>query len=274
MVGRATQAIDEELANIAENTSGLNLTDNVIKPLKAARDTVRRLKTEFDPKSLSGQLVDNIRGSNQPRVEGSKIYNKLVSKAAPVEGVRSMVTNLRNAGREGEQALAGLQSTTMLDLIDAGFGTASKQIDGIRTFNPNAFRKRLDNIGQGKLDAIFSTNPSSLQRMKNIDKIAETLIPSNDTVPKGAAPVLQDIARRLGLATISAKAPGAGIVVDKISDIAGKYKTRQAVKQAMSTDADLAAVVYRIDREFPGIAAALGIAGILTMDERAEDDTN
>jgi hypothetical protein len=42
----------------------------------------------------------------------------------------------------------------------------------------------------------------------------------------------------------------------------------------MNTDPDLAAVVYRIDREFPGIAAALGIAGILTMDERAEDDTN
>jgi hypothetical protein len=274
MVGRATQAIDEELANIAENTSGLNLTDSVIKPLKAARATVTRLKNEFDPKSLSGQLVDNIRGSNQPRVEGSKIYNKLVSKAAPVEGVRSMVTNLRNAGPEGEQALFGLQSTTMLDLIDAGFGTASRQIDGIRTFNPNAFRKRLDNIGAGKIDAIFSTSPSTLQRMKNIDKIAENLIPSNDAVPKGAAPVLQDIARRLGLATISAKAPGAGLVIDKLSEISSKYATRQEVKQAMNTDPDLAAVVYRIDREFPGIAAALGIAGILTMDERAEDDTN
>ena len=162
----------------------------------------------------------------------------------------------------------------MLDLIDAGFGTASRQIDGIRTFNPNAFRKRLDNIGAGKIDAIFSTSPSTLQRMKNIDKIAENLIPSNDAVPKGSAPVLQDIARRLGLATISAKAPGAGLVIDKLSEISSKYATRQEVKQAMNTDPDLAAVVYRIDREFPGIAAALGIAGILTMDERAEDDTN
>lgn len=272
LVSRLTEAIDDEVANLADSATDMNLSDKVIKPLRDARKVVTELKNEFNPKALSGQMIDVKRGSNEPAIYGSKVYDKLVSKASPVEGVRATMANLRRGGEKGEQAIADLQSTMMLDLLDAGFGTKSRKIEGIPVFNPNAFQRRLERIGDEKLKAIFQTNPSTLQRLKNIDKISTSLIPPADATPKGSAPVLMDIMQRLGAAGISTKIPGAGLFFDKMGDIAQNYGTRKAVRQAIKADPDIAKVAYRLDREFPGIASALGIAGISTMDEEADDD--
>lgn len=274
MVNRITGAIDEEVANLAENAKGMNLSDEVVKPLRQARQVVTEMKREFDPKSLTGQLVDVKRGGNEPAIYGSKVYDKLVSRAAPVEGVRSTVENLKRAGPQGQQAIGDLQATTMLDLLEAGFGTKSRKIEGVPVFNPNAFQRRMEKIGKDKLDSIFSTNPSTLQRLRNIDKISTDLIPPADTVPKGSAPVLMDIMQRLGAAGITSKVPGAGLFFDKMGEIAQNYGTRQQVRQAMKADPDIAQVAYRLDREFPGIVSALGIAGISQEQEENDDNTN
>lgn len=271
LVGRITTAIDDEVANLADSAQALNLSESVIKPLKQARQVVTELKSEFNPKALSGALVEVKRGSDEPVIYGSKVYDKLVSKASPIEGVRATMANLRRAGPKGEQAIGDLQSTTMLDLLEAGFGTKSRKIEGIPVFNPNAFQRRMERIGDEKLKAIFQTNPSTLQRLKNIEKISTSLIPPANATPKGSAPVLMDIMQRLGAAGISTKVPGASLFFDKMADIAENYGTRKAVKEAMKADPDLAKVAYRLDREFPGIASALGIAGVSTVEE---GDTN
>ena len=268
------EALDDEIMNLAETASNAGLADDVIKPLKQARSVVREMKTEFNPKALAGQLVDVKRNSDEPVIYGSKVYDKLVGKGTPVEGVRATVANLRRAGPQGEQALADLQATTMLDLIEAGFGTKSRKVDNIPIFNPNAFQRRLERIGEDKLEAVFQTNPSTLQRLRNINKISTDLIPPADTVPRGSAPVLMDIMQRLGAAGITTKVPGAGLFFDKMQDIAQNYQTRQQVTRALRADPDLAKVAYRLDREFPGIASALGIAGISATEQAEDNDTN
>lgn len=266
-IGPIREALDDEIMNLADTAADAGLGEKIIEPLRKARAVVREMKTEFNPRALAGQLVDVRRNSEEPVIYGSKVYDKLVSKATPVEGVRATVANLRRAGPQGAQALGDLQATTMLDLIEAGFGTKSRKIEGIPVFNPNAFQRRLERIGEDKLASIFSDNPSMLGRLKNISKIATDLIPPADTVPRGSAPVLMDIMQRLGAASITAKVPGAGLLFDKIADIARNYQTRQQVSRALRADPDIAKVVYRLDREFPGIASALGIAGISTMEE-------
>jgi hypothetical protein len=231
------------------------------------------MKTEFNPRALAGQLVDVRRNSDEPVIYGSKVYDKLVSKASPVESVRATVASLRKSGQQGDQALADLQATTMLDLIEAGFGTKSRKIDNIPVFNPNAFQRRLERIGADKVDVIFGNNPTMLNRLKNINAISKDLIPPADTVPRGSAPVLMDIMQRLGAAGITTKIPGAGLFFDKMQEIAQNYGTRQQVQRALRADPDIAKVAYRIDREFPGIAAALGIAGISATNQAEENDT-
>jgi hypothetical protein len=113
-----------------------------------------------------------------------------------------------------------------------------------------------------------------LRRLENIDKIATDLIPPADAVPRGSAPVLMDIMQRLGAAGITTKIPGVGLFFDKMHEIAQNYGTRQAVQRALRADPDIAKVAYRIDRELPGIASALGIAGISATQQDETDDTN
>jgi hypothetical protein len=83
-----------------------------------------------------------------------------------------------------------------------------------------------------------------------------------------------DIMQRLGAAGITTKVPGAGLFFDKMQDIAQNYQTRQQVTRALRADPDLAKVAYRLDREFPGIASALGIAGISATEQAEDNDTN
>jgi len=240
--------------------------------LREARLVVRQMKEEFNPKALAGQLTDMKRNSSEPVIFGSKVYSKLASKAQPVENVRKVMASLRQSGDKGTEAIANLQSTTMLDLIDAGFSTQSRQIDGIRTFNPIAFKRRLQALGEDKLDAIFQGNPGMAQRIKKMDKIAADLVPPSGAVPKGSTNMIGDLANRLGVMTLNAKFPGIGFASEWIKKISDNSGSLRAVREAMDAKPEVRKVISQIEREFPGIAAALGISGLSVMNDQAKDN--
>ena len=267
-----TEAVDDEVANLAETAQGLGLSESVIAPLREARLVVRQMKEEFNPKALAGQLTDMKRNSSEPVIFGSKVYSKLASKAQPVENVRKVMASLRQSGDKGTEAIANLQSTTMLDLIDAGFSTQSRQIDGIRTFNPIAFKRRLQALGEDKLDAIFQGNPGMAQRIKKMDKIAADLVPPSGAVPKGSTNMIGDLANRLGVMTLNAKFPGIGFASEWIKKISDNSGSLRAVREAMDAKPEVRKVISQIEREFPGIAAALGISGLSVMNDQAKDN--
>jgi len=265
-----TEAVDDEVANLAETAQGLGLSESVIAPLREARQMVRQMKEEFNPKALAGQLTDMKRNSQEPVIFGSKVYSKLVGRAQPVENVRKVMASLRQAGDKGKEAIANLQSTTMLDLIDAGFSTQSRQIDGIRTFNPIAFKRRLQALGEDKLDVIFQNMPGISARLKKMDKIAADLVPPSGAVPKGSANMIADMMNRAGVLALSTKFPGIGLFAETIKKISDNKGSLRAVKEAMEATPDVKKMVYQIEREFPGIAAALGISGVSVVNEQAE----
>lgn len=253
------EALDIELDELGDALVKHGYSDDIVKPLKAARKTVRQLKTEFSPQSVIGQIVDTKKDGVTQITEASKVYDKMLAKAQPVENVRKLMLSLKGSAK-GQEAMASIQATTMLDLIDAGFGTESRKIGGIKTFNPGTFKRRLNAIGKPKLAAIFAGNKEVLRKLNNIDKIASELIPPSGSVPKGSATVILDLMNSLGFASISAKMPIVGTVVGgAIKGVTGPIKTGVAVKGAVKGAPDVTAFRGVIEKQFPGIASAIAV---------------
>ena len=267
-IGPIKSALDDELAELATTLEGRGYADNIIEPLKEARKTVRQLKTEFSPQAITGRMIDVKRDGVTPIIDASQVYSKLAAKSQPVENVRRTIASLNKSGEQGKQAIADLQTSTMLDLIESGFGTESRKIDGIRTFNPIAFRNRMKSIGDDKLMTIFGNNKKSLNKIRNIERIAADLIPPSGTVPKGSATVILDLMNKLGVIGIASKVPGGGLLVEVIRNISEGAQTRKQVIDAIAAKPDVKRISHMLDDDFPGVAAALGIAGISTEQEK------
>ena len=259
-------ALDSEVDELATVLERQGVDKSIIEPLSEARQTVRQLKTEFSPQSVVGNITGVKKDGVTPIVEASKVYDKIASRAAPVENVRKLVKSLSRSP-QGDQALASLQATTILDLIDAGFGTESRKISGVKTFNPIAFKRRLNNIGMDKVNTIFKNNKASLKKLKNIEKIASELVPPSGAVPKGSASVILDLMNSLGLAGISTKIPGGALLVGAAKKIAEPVKTGMEVSKALAAEPDVTKVRSMFDDYFPGIASAISIPAAIEDNE-------
>lgn len=268
-IGPIKEALDSELDELAGVLKAQGVSAEIFEPLKQARKTVRQIKTEFSPQSLIGRIIDVKKDGVTQITEASKVYDKIIGKATPVEGVRGIMKSLAKSPK-GEQTIASLQATTIFDLIDAGFGTESRKISGIKTFNPIAFKRRLKSIGPAKLKAIFRNNPEALKKINNIDKISSELVPPAGAVPKGSASVILDLMNNLGLASISTKIPGGAFLVGTMQKIAEPIKTGVAVGKALKPDVDITKIKYFFDDIFPGITSAIAIPTALEVQGETE----
>lgn len=287
IIGPVREALDTEFNNLSDNVGNLvqrmtldsgKVVDmaspearkveqlkGLSDTLKEARKRVRTLKTEFSPQSLVGRIVDTKKDGVTQITEASKVYDKIASKATPVEDVRKLAGSLIKSGDKGKEALASMQTTTMMDLIDAGFSTESRKIQGIPVFNPTAFKRRMKAVGVDKIEAMFKNEPDIVKKLKNIDKIALDLIPPGEAVPKGSAQVIMDLTNRLGLATITTKYPvlgaiGGAMVKGTVGPIKTTAQTVKALKGAPEVAVTDGAVKDIFTEIFPGIGAALGVS--------------
>jgi hypothetical protein len=204
--------------------------------------------------------------------EASKVYDRMIggfsSASKPVENVRRLMKSLAKSPK-GEQAIASLQATTMLDLIDAGFSTKSRKIGADIVFNPVSFKNRIKSISPDKLKAIFGNSPEVLKKINNIDKISSELIPPDMTVLKGSAPMITKLADQLGLYALTAKVPGGAVLAGALKGMAEPIKQGAAVKKALKATPEVEAIRGLFETKFPGIAAAFGTAGAV---EGIEED--
>jgi hypothetical protein len=246
--------------------------NTIRESLKGARKTVRQLKTEFSPQSIVGKIIDVKKDGFTQVTEASRIYSKLSANASPVEETRRVIKSLLRSGEKGEQAVASLQASTMMDLIDAGFGTESRRIGSVKVFNPIAFKRRLDKIGEKKLKSIFSNNKDALRKLNNIEKIASTLIPPSGAQPKGSASVMLDLANSLGMASIATKIPGGALLMGAMRKAAQPIKTGVTVGKAMKAEPDVLQLRNMFEQSFPGLASAVGVAGVLESQREVENE--
>lgn len=265
--GPIKKALDSELNELGSVLKGKGVSEDIFEPLLEARKTVRELKTEFSPQSIIGRIIDVKKDGATQITEASKVYDKLIARSMPVENIRKVISSLAKSGEKGKQATASIQTTTIMDLIDAGFGTESRKVRNIKIFNPIAFKRRLKNIGEDKIKAIFKDNKDAFKKIQNIEKIATDLIPEAGAVPKGSASVILDLMNKLGVASIATKIPGGAFVLGSIKQIADPVKTGVTVKKAMKGEPDIQRMSTTISESFPGLSSALGIAATVEETE-------
>lgn len=269
--GPLKNALDKEADELASTLADKGFGSEITDSIKQARQRVRTLKTEFSPQSAVGKLVDVKKDGVTSVTAASKVYDSsIAAKSVPVENVRQIMSSLNKAGEKGVAAKASLQSTVMMDLINAGYGTKSKQIDGKRIFNPIAFKNRMSALGWGtknnKLEAIFQDNPEMLNKLKNIDKISDVLVRNAEVEPKGSSSTILDMMDVMGVTAITSKIPVLGPMFNEtVRTSIERNKTRKEVAEAMKSTPELVDFSLMLDSTFPAIAEALGVSA--TSDE-------
>ena len=264
--GPVKQALDDEIG-FAVDAAGHAMPADLLATLQKARGVTRDIKTEFSPQAMAGRLIDVKRDGVTPVIEASTVSRRLLGPAGTVEDMKRTVKSLARSGDKGTQAIGDLQATAIMDIMEAGFGATSRKIDGVPTLGPAAFQKAIKKIGDPKLNILFSNNKEALSRLKNLGKIAGSIQAQAGAIPKGSASVILDSLNKMGIMGISSKIPGAGLLLDVVDTAAKNAGTKQAVKQALDAKPDQLKIAIQIDRNYPALAQALGIAGLAQTTE-------
>ncbi|MGL4752489.1 MAG: hypothetical protein ACRCXB_08750 [Aeromonadaceae bacterium] len=268
--GPIKSALDDEL-DLMVSSAGSSIPSELLTSLKEGRSIVRKMKTEFSPQSMAGRLIDVKRDGVTPVIEASTISRRLLGPAGTIEDVKRVMSSLGQSGEKGAQAIGDLQSSAIMELIEAGFGATSRKIDGTSVLSPAAFQKGIKKIGDAKLNLIFSNNKDTLNKIKNLGRIAGNIQAQAGAIPKGSASVILDSLQKLGILGVSSKIPGMGLFIDVIDTAAKNKGTKDAVRSALDARPDVKKVAIEINRKYPLLAQTLGISAIRDdSDENAD----
>lgn len=258
--GPLKSALDTEADLMADavESAGVQGATDLIDTLRKARGVVREVKTEFSPQSLAGRLIDLKRDGVSEMVEASKVVPTLFSKATPVEQLQKTLGNLAKGGDKGKQAIGDLQAAAVIKLMDDAFGASSRKIGETPVFGPAAFQKAIKDIGQDKLNVLFSGNKEALKRIQNMEKIAKLIQPPSGAVPKGSASVNADLFKRF----MASKVPFGQTFMDVVETAKNAGDTGRSVQQALNAKPELIRMAESINRDYPALGAAIGIAAI------------
>lgn len=254
------KALDDE---VDAATSALeSVGGGIAQVAKDARKANALYKTEFDQAKITSKLIDSVkRGSTQPKIEASNAYNKVMAKGAPIEDLERVVESLAKEGALGNKAIKEMQSKAVMDLIDSAFSAQSRQIQGSRVFGATPYSKQFEAL-KPKLDVLFKNNKGDMKRLENIYNRAQDIIPPSGAVPKGSAGYFIDALNKMGVYSIMSKFPAAGPVLELFKSMGERANNRKLVEKALNAKPDVKEAAYSLDRDYPQIAASLGIAGI------------
>ena len=257
VTGPLKSALDDE-AELVTKSIGDKASGGVLDTLKQARQTVRTLKTEFSPESITGRLIDVKRDGVTPVIESSRVIRELIKPdGIGVENLQRTLTSLRSSGQPGQKAIKDLQAATVLHALEASLKSTSRKVNGVETVGGDQFAKALNTIGDDKLKEIFKGNEKMLSRLQNLKQTALDMSPAAAATPKGSAPVILDILNRAGsLPALAAFRDAVNFVVKAGSD-------ERAVRRAMNAKPAYKQVITTFERDFPAIASALGVSAVV-----------
>jgi hypothetical protein len=76
----------------------------------------------------------------------------------------------------------------------------------------------------------------------------------------------------LGLAGIATKIPGGALLIGAMRKVAQPVKTGLAVGKAMKAEPDVLQLRNMFEQSFPGLASAVGVAGVLESQREVENE--
>lgn len=262
IVGRIKTALDNEVDVVEQSLLDANALDSsIVDSLREARATVARMKTEFSPQSVVGRLTGFKNDGVTPVIEASKAYDAVMGKSQPIEYLQRTVESLRNSPK-GKVAIGAMQAETVMRALDTALRAPSRKTSGIQTVGYSQFVKALEGVGKDRLDILFADNPRQLARLMMFKEAAQDLTVDARATPRGSAPVLLDIANRIS------RTPGIAPFVDAVKWFASAGADERAIRRALDARPQMKKAALQIQREYPAIAASLGIAGMTIEDER------
>lgn len=259
VTGPLKSALDDE-ADIVSKSIGDKATGNVLDTLKQARQTVRTLKTEFSPESITGKLINVKRDGVTPVIESTRVIKELIKPNAignvgtGIENLQRTLSSLRASGQPGQKAIKDLQAATVLHALEASLKSTSRKVNGVETVGGDQFAKALNNLGEDKLKEIFKGNEKMLSRLMNLKQTALDMSPAAAATPKGSAPVILDILNR------ARSLPELAAFRDAVNFVVKAGADGRAVRQAMNAKPAYKQVISSFERDFPAIASALGVS--------------
>ena len=260
-IGPIRNALDDEADIIAKSLKKAGIADeNVLDPLKKARAIVSQRKTEFSPDAITGKLIKAKRDGVSQVVEASQVWKKIAGKQTPPEYLERVITSLNKSGSRGAKAIGDLQAQAVLSFLDESLKANSRTIKGVPVFGPIPFMKAVDSFGERRLKVLFKNRPDVIKRLSMIRAAAASITPANAAVPKGSATVMLDITRMLRRAGLS-KIPAIDVVIEQITRLGDASQQRAILDNALSAT-PTKTIAGVIEREFPSLASAIGIAGV------------
>ena len=274
LAGPVKDALDFEMDNLAENVLknyGDKAPKEVVDSLKSARATVRQIKAEFSPQSITGRLIGTKSDRFTPSVEASKVFGEIIGTNKPVEFLQRTVKRLNGSGKEGAEAMKALQSATIIDLLESSLKGQTRKVQGQSIFSPVAFNSRLNQIGPEKLKLIFGDGTPEYKKVMQMGRLAKSITPPNEAVPKGSASVILDLTRKLGITSLSTKIPGLSLFAEAAEGLGESVATRKSVDRALKSVPDkLPAKITALEQIAPSLAAALVISTTSTQQNQEE----
>lgn len=257
ITGPLKSALDDEF-DIASKALQEGGSPDVARAAKEARQSHAALKTEFDEKGLTKQLIDTKSfQSRLPKVEDSQVYSKLVAKATPIESFDRVVKSLDRAASKGKRAKNQIKSQMVMDLLDSGFSAKSRKINGEQVFGANAFASRFDAL-EPKLKSILSD--SEFKKLSKLRADAKDLIPPSGAMPKGSAGFFIEALDKAGLMGLMSSIPYAGAAsADFLKKIGRSSQDSKAFQRAVKSSPEVKDAVNLLSTDYPSLATALGI---------------
>lgn len=249
-------ALDAEGEIIDTAIQRAGITDeSVLSKFREARALHKQLKEDFSPQSIAGRLTDVKRDKITPVVEASRVFNEVMGSSKAPELLERTIHQLRKSGKAGKEALGDLQAASVMELMESAFtGSQSRNVMGEQLFNPNAYKRRFDALGEKRLAMIFQNNKPAFNKLKALYRISKDQVPDNNAVLKGSAGMIDQLVSQVSRlpvlsqmqATIAFVATGTGRQIEK--------------RRLMEVTPEMTRAVSSLADRFPAYAAVLGIA--------------
>jgi len=270
-MGRVIGPIMEELDRQVDFATGAlthSSSLDVAYAAKEARRSWRAYKTEFDPNTIAAKMIQNKPKSVIPFIEDSQAYGKISAKSVPIEQVDRLLQTLTNQGAKGNRAIANLQSNMVTDLLDSLVTGYSNKIGDVPVMSGANFSKKFNDPNfQDKMKLVFENNPRVLSQLQDVELAVRDLTPGKLEIVKGSGSVILDVMNSIGVVKVFGAIPGGGLIMEQLRDLSARSKNRTAFKRAIDARPEIKSAVTSINRDYPGLAAALGIGYIASEDE-------
>jgi hypothetical protein len=254
ITGPVKRALDNEadLVDQAARSAGVT-DDSVLAPLKEARKKVVEIKQEFSPESITGKLIKIKKDGVTPVVEASKALDQILKKSAPIEFLERTLDTLNKSGPKGKTAIRSMQATIVLKALENALKNTTNTFRGVKQITPNQFVKAFNEFGDAKLNLLFKDNPKALADFRKLKGVAEDITPPAAAVPRGSAPIVLDLAQKLGQFPVVSQIKG---MVELLAKVGDDPKT---VKRAIEANPEFDKTRRIIVKELPELATVLGL---------------